>query len=194
MELHGIARRAAAVGAALAAAALVAGPAAADPGNGKGRSPGPDAGWTATTFDEGGSVLSVRRGTGPAPGRDEVGIASLGGCRSVDAWRNSYTTLGQLAYRFHQVKHWCWSFPTITSVDVGTYISDRAFTYLYRGVVGAHDYFYPLWDSPRGGHYSFRQGQVDNCLLHYGCFKTEYPSVTIWINADGWWMYLTGMA
>ncbi|HVM16626.1 MAG TPA: hypothetical protein VM290_03505 [Gaiellaceae bacterium] len=180
----------AAVAVALAPAALAAGP----PPD-KGRGPGPEAGWKVTRLDDSGRVLDVRSGTGPAPARDEVGVTSLSGCNSVDVWRNSYTALGTLAYRFHQVKHWCWSFPRITSVSVGTYVSDRTFTYYYRGIVGQHDFFYPLWsgDGGRGGHDSMRQAAFENCVLTYGCIKAEYPLVQIWVNGDGWWFYYTAM-
>jgi hypothetical protein len=183
-------RTGAVVAAALVGLFALPGVAAADPGNGKGRGPNvPDVEWTMTTYGEDGEVVSVRKGTGPAPSRDEVRVASLSGCRQVDVAQTGRTALGLVAYRYHQVKHWCWSFPHITSVGVGSYISNVTLNYYFRGDVGSWEYFYPLWGSGRGGHYSFRQGMVENCIFRYGCIKTEYPWVEIYINADGWWLH-----
>jgi len=178
---------------ALAAALALPTAALADPGKGQGRGPGPDAGWKLTTYDEEGRALEVRSGNGPAPARGEISAMSLSGCNSVDAWRNGYSALGTLVWRFHQVKHWCWSYTRITSVSVGHYVSHLAFTHHFAGIVGQHDFFYSVFpnDGGRGGHDSMRQGRIDNCPLKFGCIGSEYPLVRIWVNGDGWWWYYT---
>jgi hypothetical protein len=193
MDTQGIMRRLVPALAALAIAGLAgAGSAWASDGTAdRDPAPAPEAGYTVTTFDAGGRVVSVESGTGTeVSGSPEV--ASLSGCKTLNAWRNGYTLLGMLAWRFHQVKYWCWSYPSITTVSVGAYVSNLLSTYYYRGVVSAHGWFFSWAGSSRGGHYSFRQGQIDNCLLRYGCIRSEYPWVKIWAYGNGGWSYSTG--
>ena len=37
----------------------------------------------------------------------------------------------------------------------------------------------------RSGHYAFRQGEIQNCILKYGCPGTWYPTVEIFVHGDG---------
>ena len=40
---------------------------------------------------------------------------------------------------------------------------------------------------PAGGHYSRRQGKIDNCILKWGCIGTHYPQIELWVNGNGAW-------
>jgi len=164
------------------------------PGRGK-HAPAPTSGYTLTIEDAAGNVVSTQEGTG-ATGQEQepaaFSTASASGCARVDAWVRSTTFFGFTAYRFHQVKHWCWSYPDITSVNVGTYFSDVDPNYYVRGTWG-HGWYYTWRGSSRGGHYSFRQARVENCVLHYGCIRNEYPWVEIWVNGNGAWTYNAGI-
>lgn len=66
-----------------------------------------------------------------------VAPASASGCLSVDAWRNKYTLLGFLAYRWHQTKYFCWSGGAVNSVSVGYYVSDNDGTNYFRGLLSS---------------------------------------------------------
>lgn len=178
--------------AALAAASTAAGAAAADgaPGGERKQEVLPTSGYTVTVEDAAGVVLDRRSGTG-RPSRFDPGSGGSG-CATVDAWRRSSTLFGNTAYVFHQVKHWCWTYPNVTSVSVGTYFSSVDPNYLIGGTWG-HGWHFSSAGSATGGHYSFRQARVDNCVFHYGCIRTEYPWVEIWVNSSGGWSYNTGL-
>ena len=106
-------------------------------------------------------------------------------CRSVNIARTHYTTLGFVAYKFHQTKYWCYNGSTVSNVNVNVYLSNVDPNYYYRGIVSQ-------WDVPRSGsHDSMRQGQFDNCILQYGCIGTSYPAVQIVANANGSYGYST---
>lgn len=167
------------------AAALPAAAADAPPGRAKTPPPPAENGYVFTLEDAAGTVLGSRSASGPL-GRVGFELTSAAGCATVDAWRTKYTLLGFVAYKFHQTKHWCWSYPRITSVDVGAYMSDVDPNYILRGVSG-YGWFYTWAGSGQGGHYSYRQAQVENCVLHYGCLGTAYPWVEIWVNGNGAW-------
>lgn len=187
----------------LAASALAGGASAAPPAQppGQAKQGAPTLGYTLEVLDAGGNVVSRVEGTGTVDGADRAGApaaveplltTAASGCARVDAWVTSTTFLGFVAYRFHQVKHWCWSYPHITSVNVGTYFSDVDPNYYVRGVWG-HGWYYTWRGSSRGGHYSYRQARVENCILHYGCIRNEYPWVEIWVNGNGAWAYNGGI-
>lgn len=167
------------------AAALPAAAADTPPGRVKTPSQPAENGYVFTLEDAAGTVLGSRSASGPL-GRVDFELTSASGCATVDAWRTKYTLLGFVAYRFHQTKQWCWSYPRITSVNVGTYMSDVDPNYILRGVSG-YGWFYTWAGSGEGGHYSYRQAQVENCVLGYGCLGTTYPWVEIWVNGNGAW-------
>jgi hypothetical protein len=48
-------------------------------------------------------------------------------------------------------------------------------------------WFYFSGGSGQGGHYSFMQGRVSNCIFHYGCLGTSYPWIQLWVNGYGYW-------
>jgi hypothetical protein len=169
-------------------------------------------GWTETTFDANGNVISVRSGDkgnqpyaadaakiqeaattagGSAPLTGVV-TSSASGCTSVDWYESGHSVFGSLVYRFHQTKYWCWSYPSITTVNVGTYVSNVDASEVYRGVIGSNGYFYTWSGSARGGHYSMRQGQFDNCIIKYGCIGSSYPWTKIYVNGNGAWIGYDG--
>ena len=48
-------------------------------------------------------------------------------------------------------------------------------------------WWYTWRGSPTGGHYSRRQGKIDNCILKWGCIGSHYPQIEIWVNGNGAW-------
>jgi hypothetical protein len=122
-----------------------------------------------------------------------VGTTALEGCRTVDVARTQRSVLGFVVFRFHQVKKWCWTYPRITSRAVWTYVSDVDPMMNYQGVVSSVGYYYNwLAGIPGSGHYSFRQGKFENCLVWFSCIGTYYAWVKIWVRANGTYSYATG--
>jgi hypothetical protein len=95
---------------------------------------------------------------------DSAGLSS--GCRNVDVARVGRDIFGFVVYKFHQVKRWCWSSPRITYRYVSTYVSDVDPNMDYKGVVAETGNYY-IWccGNSRSGHFSYRQGRFDNCVL-----------------------------
>jgi hypothetical protein len=169
-------------------------------------------GWTETKFDVNGNVTSVRSGdksqqpyaaqaaqiedvatTGVSTPFAGVVTNSASGCASVDWYESGHSSLfGTLVYRFHQTKYWCWSYPSITTVSVGTYVSNVDSSEAYRGLVSSDGYFYNWSGSARGGHYSLRQGHFENCVIKYGCIGSSYPWTKIYVNGNGAWVGYDG--
>jgi hypothetical protein len=169
----------------------------------------PEGGATVTEMDKRGRPLGP-----PVPvighlvGASEVAVAAApvgaagrvralqatSGCRTVDAWRNSYTLLGFISYRYHQIKYWCWSGNRVTTVNVTHRITDADGSIRDRGLISSASWYYN-WCCGLGtsGHYSMRQNRVDNCPLHLPCIRTEYPSVSIWSHSDGTFTYSTSL-
>jgi hypothetical protein len=119
---------------------------------------------------------------------------ALAGCRRVDVAKTGRDIFGFVVYRFHQVKRWCWVYPRITHRYVSTYVSDVDPNMEYGGLVGVNGYFY-RWccGSASSGHYSYRQGRFDNCILWFPCSRREYPWVKIWAHGNGSYSYATGL-
>jgi hypothetical protein len=111
---------------------------------------------------------------------------SWSGCDTVDWYESGHSALGNLIYRFHQVKHWCWTYPRITYLTIGTYVSNLCNQCEYRGVVGSAGWYYSWSGSAYGGHYSFREGEMQGCIWGY-CWWTSYPWTKIWVNGNGAW-------
>jgi hypothetical protein len=112
------------------------------------------------------------------------------GCRQLDVFRRAKTFLGATFYKFHQVKRWCWEnvkgVKRIYDVNTSTRITDADPFAYYQGIVGSNGYYYErVKGYPRSGHFSFRQGRVDNCVLKYGCVATTYPWVEMYSRSDG---------
>lgn len=164
--------------------------------------------FVETTYDLQGRVVNVRSGPGSSqPYRGAaMGSAasetstlaaaatlSSGGCKQVDWYESLHSWIGSLLGRFHQVKSWCWSYPAVTSINVGTYVSDVACCIQYAGLVAYYGWYYTWSGSSRGGHYSFREGKFTNCLFKYGCTGGEaYPWVEIYVNGNGAWIGYDG--
>jgi hypothetical protein len=58
----------------------------------------------------------------------------------------------------------------------------------YNGVKGANDFYYTWRGTTTGGHYTFRQADVGNCIARYGCLSSQYPWVRIYVNGNGAWI------
>lgn len=107
-------------------------------------------------------------------------------CTSIDAWRNAYTLLGFLAYRYHHWMTWCWDGQRVTSVTEDyDYLTNVDPNFYWRGTVAESSAYY-YWNGIWHGRFrSFMEGQVDNCILRYGCIGTSYPWITINAYGDG---------
>lgn len=123
------------------------------------------------------------------------GLARLAGsgCRGVDAARVGRSLFGFVTYKFWQHKDWCWTYPRVTGANSYYWLSDVDPNWIFRGLIASWGDFYNwccgVWNS---GHVSFRQGQFENCIFHYGCLRTEYPWVKIFGHSDGGFSYDTG--
>jgi hypothetical protein len=127
---------------------------------------------------------------------DPPAQSTIRGCRTVDVVRVGKTALGFVAYKFHHVKRWCWSFPHVTSASSSVYVSHVDPNYDYKGVISSSGGYY-TWccGTATSGHVSLRQGRFDNCpvILFSSCWRREYPWVRIWVRADGTYTYRTGL-
>ncbi len=114
-------------------------------------------------------------------------------CRRVDVARVHRTALGFLAFKFWHWKRWCYRYPRILSVEMGTYLTDVDPNYRYGGITSASQHYY-VWCCNRGdsGHVSHRQGRFDNCVPYIGCLGTVYPWVRIRAHSDGTYTWRTG--
>ena len=126
-----------------------------------------------------------------------TGALAARGCRREWAQRTSRTLLGFVFYRFRVNKAFCWNGQRVSDVREWVEFLDAASTAYYRGIKARASHYYCVancWSTylRRWGHYTFRQGQVDNCILRYGCIRTEYPWVKIWARPDGTWSWDTG--
>jgi hypothetical protein len=115
-------------------------------------------------------------------------------CRRVDVARVHRTLIGAVAFKFWHWKRWCYRYPRILSVSMGTYVTNVDPNFKYKGVTSAWDDNY-VWCCRRGdsGHVSFRQARFDNCLPYIGCIGTYYPWVRIRAHADGSYTWSTGL-
>lgn len=151
--------------------------------------PGGSGGWDEETYTDGWQYMTSYRSGGDmtAPAAS-YWLAS--GCRKVRAWHTGHSLLGRTLYRFHQVKRWCWRYPHITSMTISIDITDVDNCCIrFDGLVeGASQTYYYSWKAVAdGGHFSYRKGQLGNCILRYGCLSTYYPWVQIWVNGNGAW-------
>lgn len=123
----------------------------------------------------------------------EARASVASGCKTVDVYRYSNSLLGFTVYRFHHVARWCWTYPRVTSVNRSVYVSNVDPNWAYRGVISSSGWFYQ-WISGRAnsGHYGFRQGKFENCVIKYACVGSEYPWVKVWVHGDGSYAWSTG--
>ncbi len=123
----------------------------------------------------------------PSRGIASAQAAAATSCKTVKAARIGYTLLGFVAYKFWQQKYFCYNGSSaVSNVNVSAYVSNMDPEHYYRGVVSQSDI--PL---NTGAHDSMRQGQIDNCILKYGCIGSYYPAVEIIAYKDGSWYYTT---
>ena len=124
----------------------------------------------------------------------EEDCANVYYCRRVDVARVHRTLIGAVAFKFWHWKRWCYRYPRILSVSMGTYLSNVDPNFQYKGLTSAWSQQF-VWCCRRGdsGHVSFRQARFDNCVLHIGCVGTYYPWVRIRAHADGTYSWSTGL-
>ena len=105
-------------------------------------------------------------------------------CKTVQAAHTGYTVLGFVAYKFWERVYFCYNgVSAVSNVSVSAYVSNMDSQHYYRGVVNQWGYYV-------GTSYdSMRQGQIDNCILKYGCIGSYYPAVQIIAYKDGSWFY-----
>ena len=137
----------------------------------------------ATAIDPGSDLGPVR-----PSGRRLSACCSSGGSDTVDftVTKSSWTGLF-VAFRYHQVNRWCWQYPNITCLNVASSFYDVDPTGQVRYDSNGYGWYYTWAGGPFGGHYSHRDGKIDNCILRYGCIGSYYPYVDMWLNGNGAW-------
>jgi hypothetical protein len=132
---------------------------------------------------------------GPAALRQPASVrrTASSGCRSVGVARVGRSLFGFVTYKFWQQKDYCWSYPRVTGALSHAWVTNVDPNWRFHGIVSSWGDFYSwccgTWNS---GHQSFRQGAMENCVLNYGCIRSEYPWVMIRGHADGSFSYDTG--
>ena len=89
-----------------------------------------------------------------------------------------------VAFRYHQVNHWCWQYPNITCLNVSSGFYDVDPSGQVRYDSNGYGWYYTWAGGPFGGHYAHRDGKIDNCILRYGCIGSYYPYVDMWIERE----------
>jgi hypothetical protein len=152
-----------------------------------------EGGVTVTRFAKDGTVIDLKTLTlSYGSVSDTMVAASASGCLSVDAWKNQYTTLGFLAFRWHQTKYFCWSNGSVYGVQIGSNLSNVDPMFAYRSLHNSDAWYFSWNGKSHGAHYSMRQAHVENCLPVVGCVGSYYPWVKIRTYANGTWTYQVG--
>ncbi len=114
-------------------------------------------------------------------------------CRRVDVARVHRSLLGFVVFKFWHWKRWCYRYPRILSVDMGTYVTNVDPNHRYGGITSASQHYY-VWCCNRrdSGHVLYRQARFDNCVPWVGCLSTVYPWVRIRAHSDGSYTWRTG--
>jgi hypothetical protein len=123
----------------------------------------------------------------PASARRLAGCCSSYGSDTVSFEVTKRSLLGFVAWRYHQVDHWCWSYPSITCLGIGAGFYDIDSTSNVNWSDNGYGWYYGWAGSGTGGHYAHRDGSVSNCIFKYGCLATAYPYVDMWLNGNGAW-------
>lgn len=115
-------------------------------------------------------------------------------CRTARVARVHRSLFGFVLFKYWHWKRWCWRYPRVLSVQSGTYVTNVDGAIYYRGETSAIDYPY-VWCCGRSdsGHFSQRQGHLENCVFRYGCFSNFYPWVRIRAHGDGSYTWRTGI-
>ncbi len=141
----------------------------------------------ATRVDPGSDLAAAAAGSTPAPVRRLSACCSTSGSDTVQFTVTKYTLLGNVAWRFYQVDHWCWQYPNITCVTVGSGFSNVDSQQTVKYGDQGYGWYYTWSGGPFGGHFAHREGNVANCIFKYGCISTSYPYVDMWLNGNGAW-------
>jgi hypothetical protein len=123
-----------------------------------------------------------------------VGSVSFGvgatKCYDMDKYRTAHDFITRrIVWRFHHRVHWCATYPTIdsSSLRVDSYFSNVDGLFQVDWDDHGTGWWYAWRGSPTGGHYSRRQGKIDNCILRWGCIGSHYPQIEVWVNGNGAW-------
>jgi hypothetical protein len=117
---------------------------------------------------------------------------SSSGCDSLEATRDITSDIfGDWLGTFHHRVYWCWNYPRITSVNVSCW-SEVNGGFINNNGCDGWGHYYNWRGNGHGGHVSYRQGDWENCIFYYGCFKNIYPWIQIWVNGNGAWAYDQG--
>ena len=111
-------------------------------------------------------------------------------CYTVDKHRTAHEFVTtRVVWRFHHKVHWCARYPAIdeNSLTVDSFFSDVDPVFQVDWDDHGTGWWYAWRGSPTGGHYSRRQGKVDDCLFKWGCIGTHYPQIEVWVNGNGAW-------
>jgi len=111
-------------------------------------------------------------------------------CYLVDKHRTAHDSITwRVVWRFHQTVRWCATYPTIveSSLKVDSRFSDIDVLFVVAWDNHGTGWWYTWRGSPTGGHYSRRQGEIDNCIFKWGCIGSHYPQIEMWVNGNGAW-------
>jgi len=111
-------------------------------------------------------------------------------CYTVDKHRTAHDVITRVVvWRFHHKVHWCATYPSIeeTALTVDSFFSNVDPLFQVDWDDHATGWWYTWRGSQTGGHYSRRQGKIDNCVLKWGCIGTHYPQIEVWVNGNGAW-------
>jgi hypothetical protein len=144
---------------------------------------------TATVTDLDSNRAPTGRSRLATSGRKDRSLQASG-CREIDIAKDGNSFLfNTLVYRWHHFKRWCWSNGRITGVWSSAYATNMDANWYYRRLAASTGYFY---GNNQSGHYSFREAEMENCVLKYGCIGSEYPWVKIWVHGDGSYSWQRG--
>ena len=124
-----------------------------------------------------------------ATGGFSLGLAARR-CYTVDKHKTAHDFITRLVvWRFHHKVHWCATYPTIDdgSLAVDSFFSDVDSLFQVDWDDHGAGWWYTWRGSLTGGHYSRRQGKIDNCILRWGCLASHYPQIEVWVNGNGAW-------
>ena len=111
-------------------------------------------------------------------------------CYTIDKHRTAHDSLTRVVvWKFHHKVHWCATYPVIDAnlLTVDSFFSDVDPLFQVDWDDHGTGWWYTWRGSPTGGHYSRRQGQIDNCIFKWGCIGTHYPQIELWVNGNGAW-------
>ena len=118
--------------------------------------------------------------------------AAAKACATVSVKRVGRSLVGAKAYVFRVNKSFCYKDGRVTSFDVYAYAEWTDGFHWYRGIKAKKDDYYDALYKPKSGHYSFRQGEFENCVPKYGCISVTYPWVKIWVRGNGTFRWQKG--